>query len=290
MPELPEIETFRRSLRDGTPESPSLLGKRILKAKLLWERTLAEPSPKEFLTRIKGQTVHDFKRRAKYLLIELDHDTLVIHLRMSGDLLIEAESDPIARHHRFLLIFDDHPSDPGARTRLAFNDTRKFGRIWLLDDPAPLLEKLGPEPLDSSLTSEIFQARISTRRRQLKPLLLDQSFIAGLGNIYTDETLFRSRLHPKTLATDLTSKQCANLLENIRTVLRAGIAANGASIDWVYRGGGFQNQFQVYNRKGKPCYQCGTPIVRIVVGQRGTHICPQCQKAKNSTASRSETQ
>jgi formamidopyrimidine-DNA glycosylase len=189
---------------------------------------------------------------------------------MSGDLCVESESDPVAPHHRFLLIFEDG-------TRLSFNDTRKFGRIWLLDDPTPLLEKLGPEPLDAALTPEIFHNRISTRRRQLKPLLLDQSFIAGLGNIYTDEALHRSGLHPQILSSELTSAQSATLLENIRAVLNAGIVANGASIDWVYRGGGFQNQFQVYQRKGKHCYQCGTPIERIVVGQRGTHICPRCQ-------------
>lgn len=271
MPELPEIETFRRKLRDGSLDSPSLLGKHIQEVQLLWERTLAEPTLTEFQARIIGQTIRDFRRRAKYLLIQLDQDTLVIHLRMSGDLLIETESDPVAPHHRFLLIFEDG-------TRLAFNDTRKFGRIWLLDDLTPLLEKLGPEPLDPSLTPEIFQERISIRRRQLKPLLLDQSFIAGLGNIYTDEALYRSGLHPQTLASSLTSAQSTGLLENIRAVLNAGIAANGASIDWVYRGGGFQNQFQVYHRKGEPCYQCGTPIERIVVGQRGTHICPHCQQ------------
>jgi formamidopyrimidine-DNA glycosylase len=277
MPELPEIETFRRTLRDGRSDSPSLLGMQIREARLLWEGTLAEPTPEEFQARITGQTIRDFDRRAKYLLIQLDRDTLVIHLRMSGDLLVEKESDPVPPHHRFLLIFEDHPST-GYRTRLAFNDTRKFGRIWLLDDPAPLLEKLGPEPLDDSLTPDIFQALLSTRRRQLKPLLLDQSFIAGLGNIYTDEALHRSRLHPQTLAADLSPAQSTNLLENIRAVLSAGIAANGASIDWVYRGGGFQNQFQVYGRKGEPCYQCEAIIERIVVGQRGTHICPRCQQ------------
>ncbi len=271
MPELPEIETFRRKLRDGSPDSPSLLGKQICEVQLLWERTLAEPTPTEFQARIIGQTIRDFERRAKYLLIPLDQDTLVIHLRMSGDLLVEAEFDPVLPHHRFLLIFEDG-------TRLALNDTRKFGRIWLLDDPTSLLEKLGPEPLDPSLTPEIFQDRISIRRRQLKPLLLDQNFIAGLGNIYTDEALYRSGLHPQILASTLAPAQSTSLLKNIRAVLNAGIAANGASIDWVYRGGGFQNQFQVYHRKGEPCYQCGTPIVRIVVGQRGTHICPHCQK------------
>jgi formamidopyrimidine-DNA glycosylase len=270
MPELPEIETFRRTLLDGTPENPSIIGKRIRETQLLWERTLAEPTPEKLRRRIVGQTIQDIGRRAKYLLVKLDRDTLVFHLRMSGDLLVEKESDPVAPHHRFLVIFEDS-------IRLAFNDIRKFGRVWLLEDTTPLLKKLGPEPLDKSLTPDIFHSRISIRRRQLKPLLLDQSFLAGLGNIYTDEALHRSHLHPQTLASSLNQEKSANLLQNIREVLKAGIAANGASIDWVYRGGGFQNQFQVYQRKGEPCYQCGTPIERIVVGQRGTHICPQCQ-------------
>jgi formamidopyrimidine-DNA glycosylase len=300
MPELPEVETIRRKLRDGVPRtttadqpngvredslaryhagsrqtglepaSPSLIGKRIQRAELLWEGTLAEPAPDEFYLRILGQTITDFGRRAKYLLIHLSEDTLVVHLRMSGDLLVEEESDPIAPHHRFILYFTDG-------VRLAFNDTRKFGRVWLLDDPTPLLAKLGPEPLDGSLTSEDFYTRLKTRRRQLKPLLLDQSFIAGIGNIYADEALHRARLHPQTLAASLTPAQAATLLESIRYVLQAGIEANGASIDWVYRGGEFQNQFQVYQRADEPCYRCGTPIRRIVVGQRGTHFCPQCQ-------------
>jgi formamidopyrimidine-DNA glycosylase len=302
MPELPEVETIRRKLRDGVPgknvsdhpkgvredgptryhtgrrenglepASPSLVGKRIQRAELLWEGTLAEPTPDEFYLRVLGQTITNFGRRAKYLLIHLNEDTLVVHLRMSGDLLVEKETDPIAPHHRFLLIFEDG-------FRLAFNDTRKFGRIWLLDDPTPLLAKLGPEPLDGLLTPEEFYVRLKSRRRQLKPLLLDQSFIAGVGNIYADEALHRARLHPQTQAADLTSEQAALLLESIQHVLQAGIEANGASIDWVYRGGDFQNQFQVYQRGEEPCYQCGTPIQRIVVGQRGTHFCPQCQQA-----------
>ena len=300
MPELPEVETIRRKLRNGVPgkitvnepkgvredgparyyaggrengpekASPSLLGKRIQRAELLWEGTLAEPTPDEFYIRIMGQTIIDFGRRAKYLLIQLSEDTLVVHLRMSGDLLVEKESDPIAPHHRFLLYFEDG-------YRLAFNDTRKFGRIWLLDDPAPLLEKLGPEPLDGLLTPEDFYTRLKDRRRQLKPLLLDQSFIAGVGNIYADEALHRAKLHPQTQAADLTPEQAALLLESIRYVLQAGIEANGASIDWVYHGGNFQNQFQVYQRGDEACYLCGTPIRRMVVGQRGTHFCPQCQ-------------
>jgi formamidopyrimidine-DNA glycosylase len=300
MPELPEVETIRRKLRDGVPgksatdqldgirengppryhagrrehgpepASPSLVGKRIQRAELLWEGTLAEPAPDEFQLRILGQTITDFGRRAKYLLIHLSDDVLVVHLRMSGDLLVETETDPVAPHHRLILYFDDG-------YRLAFNDTRKFGRIWLMRDPAPLLAKLGPEPLEDSLTPEDFYARLKNRRRQLKPLLLDQSFIAGVGNIYADEALHRARLHPQTQAADLTPEQAGTLLESIRYVLQAGIEANGASIDWVYRGGDFQNQFQVYQRGEEPCYRCGTTIERIVVGQRGTHFCPQCQ-------------
>lgn len=283
MPELPEVETIRRKLRDGAPlgvpESPSLLGKRIQRASLLWEGTLAEPSVDEFLHRIKGQSITDFGRRAKFLLIQLSDDTLVVHLRMSGDLLVEAEADPVAPHHRFMLHLDDGPSaSSGQNLRLAFNDTRKFGRIWLMKDPAPLFRKLGPEPLGEALTPDDFYLRLKERRRQLKPLLLDQSFIAGVGNIYADEALHQARLHPLTQAASLTPQQAVVLLESIRQVLQAGIEANGASIDWVYRGGEFQNQFQVYQRKGEPCYRCGTAIERIVVGQRGTHFCPQCQQ------------
>ena len=271
MPELPEVETIRRNLRDGTPNSPSLLGKRIHHASLLWLGVLDDPDPDEFQLRILGQTILNFGRRAKYLRIQLSEDELIVHLRMSGDLLVEKAADPVAPHHRFLLYFEDG-------YRLAFNDTRKFGRIWLMADPAPLFAQLGPEPLGDALSPEDFYTRLNTHHRQLKPLLLDQSFLAGVGNIYADESLHRAGLHPQTLADSLTPEQAAALLQSIRQVLEAGIAANGASIDWVYRGGGFQHQFQVYQRTGEPCYRCGTSIERTVVGQRGTHFCPQCQR------------
>ena len=270
MPELPEVETIARRLRDGSPEAPTLLNHRIVRAELLWERTLAEPSPQEFHSRIIGQAITDIGRRAKYLLIHLSSDTLVIHLRMSGDMLVEKTTDPVAHHHRLMLIFDD-------QIRLAFNDTRKFGRVWLLADPGPLFAKLGPEPLSDTFTPEIFQSRLETRRRQLKPLLLDQSFIAGIGNIYADEALHKAGLHPQTLANTLSAEKVTKLWQSIRDVLQLGIERNGASIDWVYRGGDFQNEFQVYQRKGEPCYGCQTPIERITVGQRGTHFCPNCQ-------------
>ena len=301
MPELPEVETIARSLREGKTRLPRpadpppeqvrrirearaagelpeietapVVGKTVTGARVLWERTLAEPeTAREFYERITGQRIEDIGRRGKYLTFDLNKDILLIHLRMSGDIRVTSVEEPLATHDRLTLTLDD-------RLRMAFNDTRKFGRVWLMRDPARLLDKLGPEPLDPGLNAERFHAMLAGRSRQIKPLLLDQSFIAGLGNIYTDEALHLSRIHPLTPSDALDERQARRLLDNIRHVLQLGIRENGASIDWVYRGGDFQNYFKAYGRTGEPCAQCGTPIQRIVVGQRGTHICPHCQPA-----------
>jgi formamidopyrimidine-DNA glycosylase len=160
---------------------------------------------------------------------------------------------------------------------LVFNDTRKFGRVWLTAEPEEILGKLGPEPLGADFTPEWLYAAMRGKRRQLKPLLLDQTFLAGLGNIYTDEALHIAKLHPLGMSDSVSLKQARALHEAIRRVLEEGIRRNGASIDWVYRGGEFQNYFRVYDREGEPCPVCGAQIQRLVVGQRGTHICPKCQ-------------
>jgi len=160
---------------------------------------------------------------------------------------------------------------------LVLNDTRKFGRVWLVTDPQEVIGGLGPEPFDPSFTVQMLYELLHGRRRQMKPLLLDQHFIAGLGNIYTDEALHFSQVHPLRLSDTISVSEAEKLLYAIRTVLQSGIEHNGASIDWVYRGGSFQNHFRVYDRAGQPCPACGTPIQRIVVGQRGTHFCPTCQ-------------
>ncbi len=276
MPELPEIETFRRKFLYGNDQTnqasgtPSLVGKRIVSTTLLWNRTLAAPAPEKFKTQIIGQTIQDIDRRGKYLLLRMSAGVLAIHLRMSGDLMVEPNTAPIAKHHRLLLNFDDG-------SRLAFNDTRKFGRVWLTDDVNALLSHLGPEPLDESFTAEALYEKLQNRRRQIKPLLLDQGFLAGMGNIYTDEALFYAAIHPKTIASTIHLEKVKQLWAGIRSVLQEGILHNGSSIDWVYRGGDFQNYFQVYKRAGEPCYRCKTPIERIVVGQRSTHFCPTCQ-------------
>ncbi len=277
MPELPEVETIVRSLRtqfgDSTnqPGGSGVVGKTITGAQVLWSRSLATPSVDQFQTLLVGQQILAVDRRGKFLQFRLTHQTLLIHLRMSGDMILEAGvAERNSKHDRVILGFSDG-------SRLVFNDTRKFGRVWLVDDPSSVTSKLGPEPLDESLTPATFHAKLSRAKRQIKPLLLDQTFIAGLGNIYTDEALFHSGIHPNTAANRLNQLQAADLLSAIRKVLLEGIERNGASIDWVYRGGDFQNHFKVYQRDGHPCYRCGTTIERITVGQRGTHFCPNCQ-------------
>jgi len=264
MPELPEVETIARKLK------PELVGKTILEADLRWPRTLAYPSARKFKQQIKGQKILRVGRRAKYLDFSLSGFDLLIHLRMSGDLFIKEGKIKPEKHDRLILKLT------GDKT-LVFNDTRKFGRIWLTANPENVLGKLGPEPLSGDFTPQWLHAALHNKHRQLKPLLLDQTFLAGLGNIYTDEALHIARLHPLAVSDSITANQARALQDAVRKVLEEGIRRNGASIDWVYRGGEFQNHFRVYDRKGKPCPVCGTKIERIVVGQRSTHYCPKCQ-------------
>jgi len=270
MPELPEVETICRILRDGDKEHPSLVGKIIANVQVLWERTVALPDVAEFSSRLPDQMITDVSRRGKFLMIFLSQDTLLMHLRMSGDVRVEPQDRQLAIHDRLLVDFSDG-------WRLVFNDTRKFGRVWLVREVEDVLANLGPEPLDEQISPQDFYFRLHNTRKQLKPLLLDQSFLAGLGNIYTDEALHLAHLHPLTPANQVSPDQAERLLGAIRQILEDGIRHNGASIDWVYRGGGFQNYFRVYNRAGQPCPECGSPIQRIVVGQRGTHFCQVCQ-------------
>ena len=272
MPELPEVETIVRALQSGGRGQPAIPGRVIRSVELLWDRTLAQPGRGEFERRLPGQTVQSVSRRAKYLLLSLTQDTLLIHLRMSGDLRVEDDLLPVLKHDRLLIHFQDG-------MRLAFNDTRKFGRVWLTDDPQQILKGLGPEPFDPNLDAAEFQRMLQSTRRQIKPLLLDQSFLAGVGNIYSDEALHIAEIHPLTPADQISPEQSAKLLSAVRIVLEEGIRRNGASFDWVYRGGDFQNYFRVYQRTGEACPVCGTMVERKVIGQRSTHFCPVCQPA-----------
>lgn len=271
MPELPEVESIRNRLRLGSDSHPSLLGRLFQGIEILWSRSVAFPSPQEFQAQVVGQTVLELSRRGKYLIFHLSDSYLLVHLRMSGDLVISGQENPNRLHDRLIFHLDNG-------ILLAFNDARKFGRVWLVNDPEQITGSLGPEPFSSELTGESFHQKLVSTRRQLKPLLMDQTFIAGLGNIYADESLHRAHLHPLLPSNQISQEQSSRLLGSIREVLDEGIRRCGASIDWVYRGGDFQNYFRVYKRTGEACLECGTPIVRIVVGQRGTHFCPVCQK------------
>lgn len=270
MPELPEVETIARALRTGSKDCPPLPGQRVERVTLRWPRHVAEPSPATFRRRIRGRTVLDVGRRGKYLVFPLDMGTMLIHLRMSGDLkMAPAESAPDRHAHTVFHL------DSGWELR--FDDARKFGKLSLLDDPERVLDALGPEPLEPTFKVGDLAKRLRGRRRALKPLLLDQSFLAGLGNIYADEALHLARIHPLRRSDSLDDGEIEDLWEGIRAALQGGLRHNGASIDWVYRGGDFQNHFRVYGRGGEPCPVCKSPIRRIIVGQRGTHFCPNCQ-------------
>jgi len=277
MPELPEVETIARKLR------PQLLGRVIEEADLRWSRTLALPSPRKFKELIKGREIKEVTRRAKYFILDLSDLSLLIHLRMSGDLMIKGSQTKPEKHDRLILRLlpaaksVQMTAGKSSLSNLVFNDTRKFGRVWLTANPEEVLGKLGPEPFSRSFTSEWLHTALHARHRQLKPLLLDQTFLAGLGNIYSDEALNLAKLNPLAASDSITAKQAEALHAAIRSVLKEGIRRNGASIDWVYRGGEFQNYFRVYDRAGKPCPTCGVKIQRIIVGQRSTHFCPKCQ-------------
>jgi formamidopyrimidine-DNA glycosylase len=268
MPELPEVETIARKLK------PQLLGRTIQDAQLRWPGTLAFPTPRKFRGLIKGQEVRDVTRRAKYFILRLSDFSLLIHLRMSGDLRIMESTMKPEKHDRLILSL---LSAEAGLSNLAFNDTRKFGRVWLTANPEEVLGKLGPEPLSRAFTPEWLYTALHSKHRQLKPLLLDQTFLAGLGNIYTDEALHLAKLHPLASSDSVLTKEAEALHEAVRNVLKEGIRRNGASFDWVYRGGEYQNHFRVYDRAGKPCPVCGTTIERMIIGQRSTHFCPTCQ-------------
>lgn len=271
MPELPEVETIVRQLRDGgRGHASSVIGKRIQSVTVKWPRHVARPSARALQQELRGQTVQALGRRGKYLVFQLSNGFMLIHLKMSGDLkLVPAGAAPEPHAHTIFHFTDG--------TALRFSDTRKFGKVFWVGRAEDVTGGLGPEPLEPGFTPARLGRMLAERKRALKPLLLDQTFVAGLGNIYTDEALNLAGLHPLRRSDSLSPSEVRALWRGIRRALRSGIRHNGASIDWVYRGGGYQHHFRVYDRAGQPCPRCGTPIRRMVVGQRGTHYCPQCQ-------------
>lgn len=271
MPELPEVETVARKIEKD------VVGRTIVSADVYWARTLATPSVKKFKQEIVGQKIKSVSRRAKYIVLTLENYNLLIHLKMSGDLTVRKGKMTPEKHDRLVL---DLKLPSGKSSQLAFNDVRKFGKVWLTDQSEKILGKLGPEPLEKNFTPQWLFENLRKRKRQIKPLLLDQTFLAGVGNIYADESLHIAKIHPQALTNSVTQKQAQALHEAIVSVLKEGIRRNGASFDWVYRGGEYQNYFRVYDREDEACMVCGAKIKKIFVGQRGTHFCPKCQKVE----------
>ena len=272
MPELPEVDSYRVDM------SEMLTGRRFAEVYVDWPNQVVTPAVDEFAGRLMGQTVESVGRRGKYLLFHLSQDdTLIIHLKMSGRLLVEPISAPPDKHAHVVFRLDDGDE-------LRFCDPRKFGRVYLVRDVADVVGRLGPEPLEHGFTVAWLEEALAGRSRRIKSLLLDQSFVAGLGNIYVDESLHRAGVHPLRPANTLTEIEVEKLHQAIQLTLREAIANRGTSFDQFYldaRGkpGAYQTQLLVYNRAGEPCFQCGTPIERIVVSQRGTHVCLCCQPA-----------
>jgi formamidopyrimidine-DNA glycosylase len=280
VPELPEVETVARLVR------PHLVGRTISGTSVAWERTLGGMSRRAFGRAVRGATVAAVGRRAKYVVIELERagvpsGALLVHLRMTGRLHVDPPGTPVRDYTRVTCRLD-------AGHELRFVDVRKFGRFRHAAQPGEVLAELGPEPLEAGFDGDWLHRELRARRRMLKPLLLDQTFLAGLGNIYVDEALHTARLHPERSSDRVGRAKAEGLATAIRATLAAAIEREGSSFDTFYRTpegqpGSYQHQFRVYGRTGKPCPECGRRITRIVVGQRGTHVCTRCQPRPRAT-------
>jgi formamidopyrimidine-DNA glycosylase len=259
VPELPEVETVVRSL------APRLAGRRIVRAAFN-SRFVTPGNRKRLASRLAGRTIESVRRRGKFIVMALDEGSLSVHLGMTGKLLLDAPETP---HTHGVFTLD--------RGTLIYDDPRQFGRIeW---NPSRI-NALGPEPLE--ITLDDFLARLSKRNSRIKSLLLNQRFLAGVGNIYADEALFASGIHPLAIASRLSAPRAAKLHQAIRETLQLAIEHRGSSISDYVDGDGARGNFQVlhrvYGRENEVCLKCSGPIKKMVVAQRGTHFCPRCQK------------
>ena len=280
MPELPEVETIAREL------APRVTGRSIASFRTDWPRAIRHPAPESFSAGVVGREVLDVARRAKWLVLTLSGDAaLAIQVKMTGQLFVVPPQVQGDRHVHHVFGLSD-----GMELRI--RDTRKFGRLGLYrrdeagrvlgeDEAADLFAGHGPEPLDAAFTLRAFRERLRRRKGRLKPLLLDQAFLAGVGNIYADEALWRARLHPLRSAASLRPPDERRLYEAIRAILSEAIERRGSSIDdytSLEGDGEMQGHLQVYQRTGEACPRCGRPTRRIVLGARGTHFCSWCQR------------
>ncbi|CAI8897086.1 Formamidopyrimidine-DNA glycosylase [Brevibacillus sp. IT-7CA2] len=274
MPELPEVETVVRTLRG------LVMGKTIERVSVHLARIVRQPDDVEaFKSLLVGQTIQDIQRRAKFIQFFLNEDVLVSHLRMEGRYGVYQADDPVEKHTHVVFHFTDG-------TELRYRDVRQFGTMDLFpkgkETTVGPLAKLGVEPLDKSFTPEVLGKLLKGRSTKIKPLLLNQECIVGLGNIYVDESLFKAGIHPEKPAGKLSDKEVIRLHESIVSTLQEAVEQGGSSIKSYVNGQGemgmFQQSLLVYGRKDEACTKCGAEIIRFVVGGRGTHICPDCQK------------
>ncbi|MFC4183555.1 DNA-formamidopyrimidine glycosylase [Saccharococcus thermophilus] len=274
MPELPEVEIIRRTL------IPLTVGKTIEEVQVFWPKIVQYPADvTEFAETLKGQTIHDVERRGKFLKLMLDTHVLISHLRMEGRYVVWRKEDPIEPHTHVIFRFTDG-------TELRYRDVRKFGTMHLYrkgeEDARLPLSQLGPEPFSETFTANFLAKRLRKTNRTIKTVLLDQTVVVGLGNIYVDESLFRAGIHPERIASSLTDEEVARLHREMVTILQEAIEKGGSTVrsyvNTQGESGTFQLQLFVYGRKGEPCKRCGQPIQKTVVAGRGTHYCPSCQR------------
>jgi formamidopyrimidine-DNA glycosylase len=269
MPELPEVETIVRQLRARGVE-----GRKILSVQVNWARTVDPLSVASFSRQLCGATIEKISREGKWMLFSLSSGmTILIHLRMAGSFSMEP-----GQYDQIVMKLSDGLT-------LHYRDTRKFGRWRLVDDPQEILGKLGPDALTRQFTQKYFFDAMRSRHRMIKPLILDQSIVAGLGNIYADEALWEARIHPERLSDSLSGNELMALFKAIRHVLKIGVKNRGTSLgdgktnyrDVEGESGGHREEVKAYGRSGKPCERCGSLLEKIIVAQRGTTFCPLCQ-------------
>jgi formamidopyrimidine-DNA glycosylase len=270
VPELPEVETTRRGIRGA------LRGRRIT-SMVLREARLRWPVDPGLVSDLPGQQVHDVRRRAKYLLIDLERGTLIAHLGMSGSLRVLAPATPLLTHDHYDLLLDSGRC-------LRFNDPRRFGSLlWVTGDPEahPLLAGLGPEPLEAGFDADYLTRKARGRKVAIKQFLMDQHVVVGVGNIYASEALFRAGIHPRRAAGRVSHARCERLVEAVQAVLGEAIRQGGTTLrDYVNAEGTpgyFRQELYVYERVGEPCRKCGAAVRQLVQGQRSTYFCPRCQ-------------
>lgn len=274
MPELPEVETVKRTLEK------KITGLTITGVEINMPKVIREPDAEEFSKIVTGGKISRLGRRGKYLLIYLSGDkVLIIHLRMTGRLVYTDPNEPLPRHTHVVFRLNNG-------YELRFIDMRQFGRIQLSSirnlNQVKGYKDLGPEPLGQDFSRDFLRKEFKRKRVRIKSLLLDQTFIAGLGNIYADEALHRARINPKRMACTLSPREIANLYRSIVEVIKEGIENRGTSfrdyVDGDGRAGDYQTLLRAYNREGEKCLNCGTPIARLKVGGRSSYFCPSCQK------------